>query len=113
MIRGAVGDGIEIGAHSVTHRSLPALTDGELDYEVEESRSFISRTIGAPPEFFAYPYGQWNSRVRDRVRGAGFRGGLTLNAGLNRHHMDAASLRRINIPAAISDAAFQAWVSGF
>jgi peptidoglycan/xylan/chitin deacetylase (PgdA/CDA1 family) len=111
-IRGAIGDGIEIGAHSVTHRSLPTLSDAELEYEVVAGRAAIQRATGTEPEFFAYPYGLWDARVRSRIRLAGYRAGLTLDYGLNRPFADPCSLRRLNVPATIDDAAFEAWTAG-
>jgi peptidoglycan/xylan/chitin deacetylase (PgdA/CDA1 family) len=112
VIRASLGGGIELGAHSATHRSLPALTDAELDYEIVSSRVAIQAATGVWPEVFAYPYGLWDQRVRERVRAAGYRAALTLDGGLNRTGSDPWSLRRVNIPARISDAAFEAWTAG-
>lgn len=104
--------GIDIGGHSATHRALPTLTDAELEYEVVASRTLVHRTTGIWPEFFAYPYGRWDGRVRAMVRSAGYRGSFTLDAGLNCAGFDPWCLRRINVPATISDAAFEAWTAG-
>jgi peptidoglycan/xylan/chitin deacetylase (PgdA/CDA1 family) len=112
-VRAAVHAGVTIGAHSVTHRSLPTLSDTELDFEVVTSRTMIERATGTRPEFFAYPYGLWDYRVRSRVRLAGYRAALTLRAGLNRPFADPCSLRRLNVPAGISRPAFEAWAAGF
>src|SRR4051812_1036875 len=111
-IRTALGHGISLGAHSVTHRSLPTLSDAELEDEVLTSRSAIQRATGTRPDFFAYPYGLWDARVRSRIRLAGYRAGLTLDNGLNRPFADPCSLRRLNVPATISNAAFEARTAG-
>jgi peptidoglycan/xylan/chitin deacetylase (PgdA/CDA1 family) len=111
-IRARTGRGIEIGAHSATHRSLPTLADSELDHEIVESRAIIKDATGVSPDFFAYPYGHWNSHVRDRVRSAGYLAGLTLDTGLNPNPADRWCLRRVNIPSRISDAGFEAWAAG-
>jgi len=104
--------GMGLGAHSVTHRSLPTLTDSELARELITSREAIARATGIHPEFFAYPYGRWDTRVRHAARAAGYRAALTLDYGLNRPGADPWALRRVNVPAGIGDAAFQAWTSG-
>ncbi len=111
-VRAACRSGITIGAHTVTHRSLPTLSDAELEFEVVTGRTMIERATGARADFFAYPYGLWDYRVRSRVRLAGYRAGLTLNPGLNRPFADPCSLRRLNVPAGISTAAFEAWAAG-
>jgi peptidoglycan/xylan/chitin deacetylase (PgdA/CDA1 family) len=111
-IREALRPGIDLGAHSVNHPSLPGLTDRELEHEVVTSRALIHRATGTWPQFFAYPYGHWDTRVRDVVQSAGYRAGLTLDFGLNGPGADHFALRRINVPAGISDAAFEAWTAG-
>jgi peptidoglycan/xylan/chitin deacetylase (PgdA/CDA1 family) len=113
MIRAHLGSAIDIGAHSATHRSLPTLTDAELQREVVGSRAALHQATGMWPEFFAYPYGLWDGRVRAAVRDAGYRAAFSLRAGLNGATADPWSLRRVNVPAGISDAAFEAWAAGF
>jgi peptidoglycan/xylan/chitin deacetylase (PgdA/CDA1 family) len=108
----AVASGMTVGVHSATHRSLPTLDDTELRYEVITSHEVIARETGVSPEFFAYPYGLWDQRVRRVVHAAGYRAGLTLDHGLNPAGADSWTLRRVNMPASIHDSAFQAWVSG-
>lgn len=111
-IAAAAESGLGIGVHSATHRTLPLLPDDELEEEIVGSWATIRRETGAAPEFFAYPYGRWDARVRDTVRVAGFRGALTLDAGVNGPGADPWALRRVNVPAGIPDAAFQAWCAG-
>jgi len=111
-ICGALGRGIELGAHSFNHPSLPTLTDSALEHEIVASRAVIHRATGRWPECFAYPFGHWDARVRDAVRSAGYGAGLTLDFGLNSRDADRWALRRINVPAGISDAAFESWTAG-
>ena len=65
-----LGDGIDVGVHSATHRSLTTLSDAELDREIVASRAAIHRATGVRPEFFAYPYGLSDPRVRGFVHSA-------------------------------------------
>jgi peptidoglycan/xylan/chitin deacetylase (PgdA/CDA1 family) len=111
-IRDALGPRIDLGAHSVNHPSLPSLTDAELQHEVVTSRATIHSATGTWPQFFAYPYGHWNAHVRDVVQSVGYRAALTLDFGLNGPGADQWALRRMNVPAGISDAAFESWTAG-
>jgi peptidoglycan/xylan/chitin deacetylase (PgdA/CDA1 family) len=111
-IRAGLGHGIDVGVHSATHRCLPALSDAELEVEIVASRAIVNRGTGVWPEFFAYPYGRCDARVRERVRRAGYRAAFGLEPGLTGVSADARCLRRINVPAGISDAAFEAWTAG-
>jgi peptidoglycan/xylan/chitin deacetylase (PgdA/CDA1 family) len=108
----AARSGLHLGVHSATHRSLPALAEAELQREVVDSREIIRSRTGVTAEFFAYPYGLWNERVLRAVRSAGYRAAFTLDGGRNATTTDRWTLRRVNIPAGIGDAAFQAWTAG-
>jgi peptidoglycan/xylan/chitin deacetylase (PgdA/CDA1 family) len=111
-IRAAARRGVEIGAHSTTHRALPALSDAELEHEIAGSREIVFGETGIWPEFFAYPYGRLDSRACAAVRASGYRAGLSLEAGLNDTAFDRSCLRRVNVPAGISQPAFEAWSAG-
>ena len=111
MIREA-GPGIDIGVHSATHRALPMLSDGDLEHEIVDSRAAIHAATGIWPNVIAYPYGLSSARVRAAVRSAGYRAAFGLRAGVLRADADVWDLERINIPAGISDAAFEAWTAG-
>lgn len=113
MIADAAREGLTTGAHSATHRSLPHLDARELDDEVIASRATLRAKLHVEPAFFAYPYGAWDDRVRRAVRAAGYRAALTLDPGANTSATDRWALRRINVPAGIEDAAFEAWTGGF
>jgi len=108
----AARSGLQLGVHSATHRSLPALDDLEVHHEVVESREIIRSRTGVTPEFFAYPYGLWNDRVRDVVRTAGYRAAFTLEDGRHATPTDPWTLPRLSVPARIGDAAFHAWTAG-
>jgi len=108
----AAGGGLEIGVHSATHRTLTRLDDGEFEREIVASREAIRVRAGVEPVLFAYPYGIWDARVRDAVRKAGYHGAVTLDYGLVGARHDPWALPRVNVPASISSAAFQAWAAG-
>lgn len=105
-------EGCEFGVHTRTHRNLTRLSSQELHSELEGSRAALEERTGHPVTCFAYPYGLFDARVREAVRCAGFETAVTMDFGLNGIGADPLALRRINIPASIRPAAFQAWVSG-
>lgn len=49
--------GVTLGAHSLTHRSLPTLAPHEVEDEVQGCASQIEAHSGRRPATFAYPYG--------------------------------------------------------
>ncbi len=104
--------GVTLGVHSDTHRTLPHLADAELHRELVASRAVIRLRADADAEFFAYPYGLSDPRVRDAVRAAAYRAACTLDYGLAVPDDNRWALPRVNIPATIGPAAFQAWGAG-
>lgn len=108
----AAREGCEVGVHTATHRNLTTLTDLELHRETHGSREELRARTGIDARCFSYPYGLFDARVRDAVRRAGFDTAVTLEFGLNDGTSDPLALRRMNVPASISTAAFEAWVAG-
>jgi peptidoglycan/xylan/chitin deacetylase (PgdA/CDA1 family) len=111
-IRREAASGVAIGAHSVTHRTMPCLSDDDLRFELEVARDRIAAHTGVRPRCFAYPYGLWDERVRAAVRAAGYRAAVTLDYGRNGAGQDPWTLKRISIPAGISLAALETWSAG-
>ncbi len=111
-IRARTGNGIDIGVHSATHRSLPTLTDARARARDRREPRNHQQATGVSPDFFAYPYGHWNARVRDRVRSAGYVGGP--DAGYRTEPESCRSMESApgQRPGRISDAAFEAWAAG-
>jgi peptidoglycan/xylan/chitin deacetylase (PgdA/CDA1 family) len=76
-LRSFLKQGIEIGAHTVTHPVLTTLDDKALSSEVSGSKQLMEDQIGDEVRMFCYPRGRYDSRVIGGVRGAGFLGART------------------------------------
>jgi peptidoglycan/xylan/chitin deacetylase (PgdA/CDA1 family) len=61
----------EIGGHTATHPSLPALTTAEQEHEIVSGARFLATTIGRPIRSFSYPFGEWEEATCDIVAAAG------------------------------------------
>ncbi len=68
-----------IGAHTVTHPSLPTCNEVELARELAESRRALQQITGQPVDLFAYPYGDYDRRVAQAVRAAGYRAAFAVD----------------------------------
>jgi len=64
---------ITIGGHTVSHPRLTSLDDETLGGELVESRAFLEALINRQVDLFAYPFGDYDGRVIDAVRRAGYR----------------------------------------
>jgi peptidoglycan/xylan/chitin deacetylase (PgdA/CDA1 family)/GT2 family glycosyltransferase len=87
---------VETGAHSQTHPVLTQLSDQELAREIAGSIADLEVT-GRRPRMFAYPYGEYDQRVKNQARSAGIEAAFTVVGGLVRSGTDALEVPRIEI----------------
>jgi peptidoglycan/xylan/chitin deacetylase (PgdA/CDA1 family) len=99
QVRTMIANGWEIDAHSVTHPDLRTVSAKRLEREVAGSRRAIRQIFGVAVDFFAYPYGRQNARVRAAVRRAGFLGATTVVRGLASPNADPFALGRVLVAA--------------
>jgi len=103
--------GWEIGSHTHSHPRLTRLDDGALFAELDQSRNACERELGRPCSSLAYPYGDFDARVVEAARAAGYLAGGTLPSRLYRalplswpragvYHRD--SLRRFRLKTSAS-----------
>jgi peptidoglycan/xylan/chitin deacetylase (PgdA/CDA1 family) len=74
--------GMEVGSHSVTHRSLGGLTPTAARWEVTASKRYLEDQLQRPVRVFAYPFGKPRRDVTGQavavVRAAGFSTAATI-----------------------------------
>ena len=93
-----ISDGlVVIGAHTVTHPTLPAHLYETQYYEIAESRRVCEELIGSPVNAFAYPFGDRDDATVSAVRQAGFALACTVDAGVVRPGTDPIRLPRIYV----------------
>lgn len=63
----------EIGAHTMNHPHLPAISLLDADREIEESKRYLENVIGKKITAFSYPYGEFTPGIAGLVRTNGFR----------------------------------------
>lgn len=93
----AAGGLIEIGAHSVTHASLPELSPGLRQNEIRRSKILLEDYIGCPVNAFAYPYGKYDKATVAAVRGASFVYACTAEGNTVRRDADLYRLPRFEM----------------
>jgi len=95
-VRRMTSRGATFGAHGVTHRILTHKgTDSA--QEIEGSRRLLERELGAAPEAFCYPNGDFNDDVVARVRDAGYRVAFSTRPGYVSAGDNQYEIRRINM----------------
>lgn len=81
MRRRLIDMGMEIGAHTLSHRNLDELTKEEIDDEVAGSKTALERELGLPVTSFCYPRGRYDRCAIEAVRSAGYSSACTTRPG--------------------------------
>jgi len=111
-LRACMNQGLEIGAHSVSHPCLPTCSDSELAYELNDAKVLLEQQLGSGITSFSYPHGLYDDRVKRFVSAAGFRLGCTSVCGVNRHPYGSLELHRTEISGADDMAIFRRKLAG-
>jgi peptidoglycan/xylan/chitin deacetylase (PgdA/CDA1 family) len=75
-------NGIQIGAHTVSHADLTRVSAPDLRREVFESKASLEALVGHPVLDFCYPTGKFNDAVVRIVQEAGFQTATTTQPGV-------------------------------
>ncbi|WP_379677699.1 polysaccharide deacetylase family protein [Massilia consociata] len=91
-------NGIEIGAHTVSHPILTSLDDDSARLEIAAGKEQLEHILGKPVRLFAYPNGKvgkdFDQRHVDMVREAGFTAAFTTAVGALTRDQDRFQLPR-------------------
>jgi peptidoglycan/xylan/chitin deacetylase (PgdA/CDA1 family) len=91
--------GFEVGSHSVSHTTLATIEDESvIEFELKESARKITEKTGIVPEIFSYPIGNYNERVKELTKKAGYKAALAVNKKLyNPQTIDIFEIPRIEL----------------
>jgi len=87
--------GIEFGAHTMNHVDLTKVEVSEAKQEIEGSKKTLEQLLGKEVTAFAYPYGSVNETIKELVKKAGFKYGISTVVGPLAIHEDIFNIRRI------------------
>ena len=82
QIRQLQADGVGIGSQTKNHPHMHQISLENIDTELTESNQRFLSELGLRPTLFAYPYGEYNLAVIDRVTSAGFTAAFGQNSGI-------------------------------
>jgi peptidoglycan/xylan/chitin deacetylase (PgdA/CDA1 family) len=91
---------MEIGAHSMSHRSLARIAFNEAVDEIKKSKELIEKNIKRECLHFAFPFGgakDYSQGLIECVRSAGFQTCLLSVHGYNHLDQDNLSFKRIRV----------------
>jgi peptidoglycan/xylan/chitin deacetylase (PgdA/CDA1 family) len=96
MVREVAEGGINIGAHSLTHRRLTALGRSEVETELRNSKAALEDLTGMECRELAYPYGLYDETTMEVAESAGY--ACAFGASLRESPKARFALPRATIP---------------
>jgi len=115
-VRHLAQNGVEIGAHTVTHPILSRIMDpAELLQEIGESKKRIEEELHQPVRHFCYPYGRlahFNEDTVKAVEKCGFHTSVTAEPGLNFDGAHPFQLKRLAVEPGTPELYFQEQLAG-
>ena len=88
---------VEMGAHTVTHPSLPGLNEESQRRELRQSKLELEGLVGRRVTSFAYPYGQYAPETANLARQEGFSSACSTQAGAVKETSDLFALPRVKV----------------
>jgi peptidoglycan/xylan/chitin deacetylase (PgdA/CDA1 family) len=105
-------DGLQLGAHSVTHPRLDELPAREIAHEVRASCSALEDIIGREVTTFAYPHGNHHRGVRAAVIDAGLKSAAAVKNAFSHAADDPFAIARWIVEADTSTARIEEVLDG-
>lgn len=93
-------NGVTIGSHAWTHRSLGGMVVEEVEEEASRSRDALERNLQRPIKAFAYPYGtraDFSPTTAQILKRSGYTCAFTSQHGAVHTNIDAFSLPRVKV----------------
>lgn len=106
--------GIQLGAHSWSHRNLTLLSDSALDIELTRPLDWLRNHGVSGSISLAYPYGLTTATVTARAAATGYSAGLLVEGGWFTGATGTNwDVPRYNVPAGLSTDGFRLRLSGY
>ena len=99
-----------MGSHTFTHPDLSTLSATQLTRELRDSKSYLQQVLGTPINYFATPYGAYNTSVLTEINKY-YSVHRTVDAGYNsKDNFDVSRLKVQNVLSTTSAAEVRQWV---
>lgn len=96
-IRELADDGVEIGAHSMTHPQLDCVGRELARREIVDSKTALEKIVGRTVDSFAYPHGYHDRTVKKMVVDAGYTSAAAVRNALSHEQDDPFALARFTV----------------
>ena len=84
----------EIGLHSYGHEHMVSMTADAIREDTRKGIAYFETYLGYRPKYYAYPFGEYDEKVRSIVESFGFELIINQNSGAIDNHSDPHDLDR-------------------
>jgi peptidoglycan/xylan/chitin deacetylase (PgdA/CDA1 family) len=109
---GLEATGVEIGAHSHTHRQLDLLPERDISAELVRSHEVLATALGHRVRSFAFPHGYWKPGLLALVAAAGHDSAVAVGNALSTFHDHPLALSRLMVRAETPLSDIVRWLDG-
>lgn len=92
----------EIGHHSYGHKHMVSLSAEAIKKDTQKAFISFQKHLGVSPKYYAYPYGEFDEKVKSAVASFGFELVLNQNVGAVSHKSPTDDLDRIALTGDVS-----------
>lgn len=104
---------LKLGSHTWSHPNLTAVSDEPLLDELQRSLDWVEQLpLGLQSRWLSYPYGLYDSRVKEVAKEVGYVGALAIRGGWMPPEADRFGLPRYNVSAGLSTTGFRLRLCG-
>jgi peptidoglycan/xylan/chitin deacetylase (PgdA/CDA1 family) len=107
-LKKALGQGVAVESHTVTHRKLARLDPEAIRLELTQSRQVLEQKLGQRVTAICYPAGSFNDLVAEEAERAGYLVGFTTKHGLGGQALPVNELFRLRRVGMYGDTRYQA-----
>jgi peptidoglycan/xylan/chitin deacetylase (PgdA/CDA1 family) len=117
-VRELYDQGIQFGAHTVTHPDLRSLGPEQIEYELGRSKEIIEQSLGAPLKSFSYPHAfpeedrPFTRFLQDLLENQGFENGVSTIIGRAQRENNRFFLPRLPVNSWDDPCLFRAKLEG-
>ncbi len=90
-------NGVEFGSHTLTHPHLTEISEKKAKEEIVISKKKIEDKIGMEVKFFCYPYGEFDEKIIEIVKKAGYKAAFVTPKKRKKIKNSIYTLKRIGI----------------
>ncbi len=84
-----------IGIHSFAHPRLINLSLDEVKKDTQKAVKIFTKHMGYAPKSYAYPYGEYNDKIKEVIKSFGFRSIMNQNIGSVNKNSDIFDINRL------------------